>query len=92
MIERINKNEKRLDDLKDIVKKLEVDIRDFKLNKRNLNLLKRYYGSKEWFRDKQSYENGSIPKVKAGVLSEDEVWDLLDNIDELFCEMKKICE
>jgi hypothetical protein len=91
MIERISKNEKRLDILKDIVKRLEVDIRDFKLNKRNISLLKNYYGSKEWFKDKESYENGSIPKVKAGVLSEDEVWDLLDDIDELLNEMKKIC-
>ena len=77
MIERINKNEKRLDDINESIKK-------------DLYYLKKYYGSKEWFKDKEAYENNTIPKVKAGVLSEDEVWNTLDDIDDLLILMKKI--
>ena len=35
-------------------------------------------------------EKNEIPKLKAGVLSEDAVWNLLENIDELKKEMNAI--
>ena len=54
------------------------------------SLLERYYGSKNWFHDKDAYENQEISNIKAGVLSEDAVWDLLEEMDETILKMKKI--
>ena len=90
MIERININEERLDKALATIKKLEEAIEDFKSNKKNIQLVSKYYGSNNWHKDKEAYENGSIPKIKAGVLSEDAVWNMLDDVDNVILEMKKI--
>ncbi len=89
MIERINKNEKRLDDVLLSIKNLENALNEFKSNKNNIILLNKYYGSKNWFKDKEALENKKI-SVKAGVLSEDAIWDLNDQIKDLIIEMKDI--
>ena len=89
MKERIIKNEERLDSVLSSIKNLEKALEEFKKNKRNIYLLNRYYGSNNWFKDKEAYENNKI-KVKAGVLSEDAVWNMRDDIDDLIIEMKKI--
>ncbi len=88
MIDRINKNEERLDKLLESIKKLNNALDEFESNKKDLDLLKKYYGSKNWFKDKELYENGKIKNIKAGVLSEDAVWNMLDEIDELMNRMK----
>ena len=90
MIDRIEENEKRLDSLLESVKELEQALEDFKSKKKDLKELKKYYGSKNWLKDKEAYEQNKIPKIKAGVLSEDAVWNLLENIDELKKEMNAI--
>ena len=90
MIERININEERLDKALATIKKLEEAIEDFKSNKKNIQLVSKYYGSNNWHKDKEAYENGSIPKIKASVLSEDAVWNMLDDVDNVILEMKKI--
>lgn len=90
MIERIEENEKRLDNLIDIVNRLEKDLDDFESNKKDLKLLKKYYGSKNWFKDKEAFESKKISNVKAGVLSEDAVWNTLDDLDNLIKRMSKI--
>lgn len=89
-IKRIETNEERLDNLKIIIERLEKDLEDFKSNKADLISLKRYYGSKAWFKDKEALEHGKIVNVKAGVLSEDGVWNTLENLDDLIERMKKI--
>ena len=88
MIDRISKNEERLDKLLESIKKLNNALDEFESNKKELDLLKKYYGSKNWFKDKELYENGTIKNIKAGVLSEDAVWNMLDEIDELKNRMK----
>ena len=90
MIKRIEENEKRLDSLLESVKELEKALEDFKSKKKDLKELKKYYGSKNWLKDKEAYEQNKIPKIKAGVLSEDAVWNLLENIAELKKEMNAI--
>ena len=90
MIERINKNEERFDRILKSVKELEEALNNFGKIGKDLSLLKKYYGSKNWVQDKEDYEQNKIPKVKAGVLSEDAVWNLLEDIDNLLAEMKKI--
>ena len=91
-IDRIVKNEKRLDDISLNLKDLENALNTFKENKKDLNYLYRYYGSNNWFDDKEAFENNDIPRIKAGVLSEDAVWILNENIDEIMLDMKEVAE
>ena len=90
--ERITKNEERLDSILLSVKNLEDALNKFKLNKKNIYLLNRYYGSNNWFKDKDDYEKGHISNIKAGVLSEDAVWNMNEDIKELMLEMKRVIE
>ncbi len=92
MIDRINKNEERLDSIILILKTIEEDLSIFKSNKKNIVLLNKYYGSKNWFKDKEAYENNKIEKIKAGVLSEDAVWNMNEELDSLIFEMKRIVD
>ncbi len=90
MKERINKNEERLDKVLESVEELEKALEKFKENHKNFELLNKYYGSKNWFKDKESYEQGEFFRIKAGVLSEDAVWNLDERVAELVSEMEKI--
>ena len=90
MIERIDENEKRFDNISLVISKLEKELDNFYSKKKTLDLLNNYYGSSEWFLDKELYESGSIPPIKAGVLSEDAIWNLNDKIDELMDKMQFI--
>ena len=89
-IDRIKKNEEKLDNINDCIKNVENALEKFKKNKKNINMLNKYYGSANWFKDKEAYEKNEIPKIKAGVLSEDAVWNMNDDIKELILEMKLI--
>ena len=88
MIERITKNEERLDKSIDCINNLEKAINEFKANKKDLSLLNKYYGSKNWFKDKEAYESNKIPKIKAGVLSEDAIWNMHEDLKEIIKEME----
>lgn len=90
MIERITKNEERLDKALNSVNKMIEALDDFKKNEKNIKLVSKYYGSNNWFKDKESYEKGIITNVKAGVLSEDAVWNMLSDIEDVILDMKEI--
>ena len=92
VINRITINEKRFDIIQDNINRLDELLNSFKNNKKELDLLNKYYGSKTWFKDKDSFEKNIIPRIKAGVLSEDAIWNLNDDIKELISEMKKIID
>ncbi|MBP5328409.1 MAG: DUF4298 domain-containing protein [Spirochaetaceae bacterium] len=92
MIDRISKNEERLDHILLSLRNLEKALSDFKSQKNNLRLLNNYYSSKNWLKDKDAYEEGRIQSIKAGVLSEDAVWNLNEDIADLLKEMKTIAE
>jgi hypothetical protein len=90
MIDRIKINEERLNKSLDSVNKLEKDLDDFKSIKKDLDLLNKYYGSKKWFEDKDAYEKGKITDINCGVLSEDSVWNLNEDVKDLLEEMESI--
>ena len=92
MIDRIKKNEERFDRILVCTNELQGALDKFNMIKKDLNLLKKYYYSKNWIMDKESYENGLIDKIKAGVLSEDGVWNMLSDIDEIMIDMKGIID
>jgi hypothetical protein len=87
---RISINEDRLDKILKSIKNLEIAVNDFNANKKNIELLNSYYESKDWLSDKDSYENKKISNLKAGVLSEDSVWNMNEDIKDLINEMKDI--
>ncbi len=89
MIERITQNEERFDKVLDSSKKLEEALTSFESIKKDLLLLKKYYSSKNWIKDKDTYEEKKL-NVKAGVLSEDGIWNMLESIDEIMNDMKRI--
>ncbi len=90
MIDRITKNEQRLDSIMLSIKSLEEALINFKSNKKNIALVNKYYGSNNWFKDKDAFEKNEISNVKAGVLSEDAVWNMNEDINDLITEMKAI--
>lgn len=92
MFDRITKNEERFDKILNSVKEMEIALTNFVNVQKDLTLLKKYYESKNWIEDKDKYEKIKTPKIKAGVLSEDGVWNMLENIDEIKKDMKKIVE
>ena len=89
---RIEKNKKRLDDLNEIASKIEEDLDKLEDSIKEYQLLNKYYGSKNWFKDKEDFEKGKIKSVKAGVLSEDAVWNLDEKISEIFVRMDSIAK
>lgn len=87
---RINDNEKRLDTLQEIVSNLDKDLTELENNINEYYKLNKYYGSKNWLKDKEDFENGKIKNIKAGVLSEDAVWNLDEDISDLIKRMNKL--
>lgn len=89
MIERITKNEERLDKLIELNNELSLSIDKYNSLKKEIAYLEKYYGSSNWLKDKEYYENNNT-NVKAGVLSEDGVWNALEDLDYLIKEVDKI--
>ena len=90
MIERIKKNEKRLDEITDVIKMLDFYLNEFEKKEKDIQKLNHYYGSKNWFKDKEKFEKKEINNLKAGVLSEDAVWNLNEEINDLYKKMGDI--
>ncbi len=90
MIDRIVKNEERLNNAIMCIKELETALNNFNSSKKDISLLNKYYGSKNWFKDKEAYEQNKIKHIKAGVLSEDAVWNMNEDINYLISIMKDI--
>lgn len=88
MINRINKNEERLDKILLNIKNIGEELDKFNLYIKEIKELNKYYGSNDWFDDRESYDNNKIPKIKAGVLSEDAIWNMNEEISYLIDTMK----
>ena len=83
-IKRISKYEEYFDQVSEAVKKLEEALEAFDSVQPQLKELTEYYESDLWKKDFEDDEKGLIPKdLKRGVLSEDGVYDLLEEIKEL---------
>jgi len=87
---RIEENETRLDNLNEIVLSLDKHLDDFEDNIHEYFSLNEYYESDDWKKDKEDLESGKIKNVKAGVLSEDAVWNLDERINDLLSRMEGI--
>ena len=82
--ERIEEMERHFERASNVVTKLTGALEDFAKVQESIKALEAYYGSKEWKKDFRDDENGLLPSdLKRGVLSEDGIWNLLDDIREL---------
>ena len=78
-IERITRMEALFDKSEEVVKRLEATLEDFAELQPDIAELEAYYNS-DWRADFEADEAGELPKdLKRGVLSEDGLWDLLED-------------
>lgn len=71
------------------VKGLAAALDDYEAAREALRELEAYYGGEEWKQDFADDEAGRLPhSLKRGVLSEDAVWNLLEERDRLELRMK----
>ena len=83
-IERISRMESHLDCAIEAVKALSDALDKYEAAQEAMNALSAYYGSDEWRQDYADDEAGRLPKdLKRGVLSEDGIWNVLEDCHEL---------
>ena len=81
---RIEEMEKHFERASDVVARLSGALDDFAQVQESVKALEAYYGSKELKKDFRDDEKGILPTdLKRGVLSEDGVWNLLEDIRAL---------
>ena len=87
-IERITKMEALFDKSEEVIKRLEAALEDFAEIENDIAALEAYY-DKDWRKDFEADEAGKLPKdLKRGVLSEDGVWNMLEDYRRLQEELK----
>ena len=90
-IARIRKMERRLDRTLAAVKRLESALDKWETVQEDIAALDEYYGSGDWRKDFEDDEAGLLPEgLKRGVLSEDGIWNLLTDVQELKTRIKRL--
>ena len=90
-IERIKLMEQHLDHASQAVMQLSAALDDFAAAQKAISELSAYYGSKDWKQDFADDEQGLLPNdLKRGVLSEDAIWNLLSDCNELNTRMLEL--
>ena len=83
-IERITHMEGLLDKSTEVIARLEQALEDFAALQPDIAELQAYYTSPLWRKDFEADEAGKLPKdLKRGVLSEDGVWNVLEDYKRL---------
>jgi len=79
---RVREMEERYDELAGVLAKLEEAVSAWQAAEPGLEALRAYMDSGQWREDFEADERGEIPaEVKRGVLSEDGLFDLLQEAD-----------
>lgn len=92
-IQRIESMEKSFCRAKKAAKELEKALDNYTRAAEDILLLYRYYGSSDWKSDFEADEKGELPKdLKRGVLSEDGLYDFLEDTRELARIMAELAE
>ena len=83
-IERIKQMELRMERAAKAVMELSAALENYEAVQEDIAALEQYYGSEEWKQDFADDEAGLLPvDLKRGVLSEDGIWNLLEDVREL---------
>ena len=92
-IARIRRMERHLDTAVAAVKRLSTALDKWEDAQQAIAALDKYYGSEEWRQDYADDEAGLLPAdLKRGVLSEDGIWNLLTDVNELDCLLKLVAK
>ncbi len=90
-IERISLMENRFDKVTRVLGELDKAICEYEDFKDELEALKEYMESGEWKDDYEADEAGQVPSdLKRGVLSEDGLYNLLNDADEIIVKALKV--
>jgi hypothetical protein len=93
MIVRICEMERCMDQAAAAVKQMQSALDAFRQAQDSIALLSAYLGSDEWRQDLKADENGLLPSdLKRGVLSEDGIWNLLDDYREMALQMNELSQ
>lgn len=90
-IERIKQMEHHLDRASLAVMQLSAALDQYVAAQESLHALDSYYGSDEWQKDFADDESGLLPNdLQRGVLSEDAIWNVLEDSKEVNDRMRDI--
>ena len=90
-ITRLNKYEKILNNYTKIINRFKKEYIKYQKIQSDLSALTEYYQSQEWLHDFEDYEKGHIDKsVHVGILSEDAIYNLLDENREIAKELHEL--
>ena len=90
-LERIGRMEGQLEEAMQAVKGVSEALDGYEAAQSAIRALESYYDSGEWMKDFSDDEQGRLPKeLKRGVLSEDAIWNLLEENRDLKERMKGI--
>ena len=90
-LRRIRQMERHLARAASALKRLSSALDKYEEAKTDIAALASYYGSDEWKQDYAADEAGLLPKdLKRGVLSEDGIWNLLEDNKELQKKIRNI--
>jgi hypothetical protein len=88
-LQRIRQMERHLARAASALKRLSSALDKYEEVQKDIAALTSYYGSDDWKKDFADDEAGRLPKnLKRGVLSEDGIWNLLEEHRELQERMK----
>ena len=88
-IERITQMERKMERAAMAVLNLSAALEEYEAVQGDIITLSEYYGSAEWKQDFDDDEAGKLPTgLKRGVLSEDGIWNLLEDVHELNNRLK----
>ena len=89
--DRITEMEKILQEAKPALRDLRIAFENYRDIEEDIRRLQEYYESEDWQKDFESDEEGLFPdELERGVLSEDEIYDLLEDEHDLIAEMKEL--
>ena len=88
-IERITQMERKMERAAMAVLNLSAALEEYEAVQGDIITLSEYYSSSEWKQDVDDDEAGKLPTgLKRGVLSEDGIWNLLEDVHELNNRLK----
>ena len=87
-IERIKSMERRLEQVDAAIKRINDALDDYATAQQSLRELREYLASEQWRQDFADDEAGNLPAdLKRGVLSEDGIWNALDESRQINIRM-----
>ena len=87
---RIEQMEELFDESVAGIKEFEKSLRKFSAVQRKIDILEDYYFSKQWRKDYEDDEKGKIiGDLKRGVLSEDGIYNMIIDNDELINKLER---